>query len=367
VPFSAGEDVAQGVLGWIFSKRGAPAGPPAFALDEDQGPESAPAEVDRRFEYALDALPCNAMFCDRELILRFLNRSSIKTLRTLQQYLPVPVEQIAGKSIHIFHKQPENVDRILGAKHHGGVHKLPHKITIQLGPEKLDLEVEAMTNERGEFVGAVVLWGLTTKKFEAMQHAQEMLRTGIAEVNHQLEMVSTASHEIDSSIGEIASNAVQVQQSSSSSREAGVEGLAAIRSLQTSSTGVAKVADLIASIAMQTSVLALNATIEAARAGVHGKGFSVVAGEVKKLAEQTAAATADIQSKVGAIRKDIEGSVAAMNKISQQTDEVAGISHMLASAAEEQRLATREMARSLERATQRTGEIANARISSKSS
>ena len=44
------------------------------------------------------------MFCDRELILRYLNRASRKTLRTLQQYLPVPVDQIVGKSIHIFHK-----------------------------------------------------------------------------------------------------------------------------------------------------------------------------------------------------------------------------------------------------------------------
>jgi len=82
---------------------------------------------------ALDALPVNVMFCDRDLILRYLNRESRKSLKTLQQYLPVPVDQIVGKSIHIFHKSPPNVERILGAKQHSGAHQLPRKATIPLG------------------------------------------------------------------------------------------------------------------------------------------------------------------------------------------------------------------------------------------
>ena len=353
--------MSQGILGGLFARRGArvPAAELGVAVQHEIDLEP---ELDRSFEFALDAMPCNVMFCDRELILRYLNRASRRTLHTLQQYLPVPVDQIVGKSIHIFHKHPANVDRILGARQHNGVHQLPHRVVIQLGPEKLDLEVEAMTGERGKLIGAVVMWGLSTKKFETMRKAQEMLQESISDVNAQLAMVSTASLQINSSIGEIARNAVQVEEASQRSRVAGSAGSAAIRNLQTSSAGVAKVADLIASIATQTSVLALNATIEAARAGVHGKGFSVVAGEVKKLAEQTAAATADIQAKVAAIRSGIETSIDAMGKIDQQTDSMSGLAQMLASAAEEQRLATREMAQSLERAAARTAEIAETRI-----
>jgi len=67
----------------------------------------------RSFEFALDALPVNAMFCDRNLVLRYLNRSSRKTLLTLQQYLPMPVEKLVGNSIHIFHKSPANIDALL--------------------------------------------------------------------------------------------------------------------------------------------------------------------------------------------------------------------------------------------------------------
>ncbi len=349
----------QGVIPHLFHRSAAP-----IAIEEaaeESAYEPAPS-ADRVYEYALEAMPCNAMFCDRELILRYLNRSSRQTLLSLQQYLPVPVDQIVGNSIHIFHKHPESVDRVLGAKHHHGAHQLPHQIVIQLGPEKLDLEVEAMVDEHGAYVGAVVMWGVTTKKVEALQRAQDLLRTGIADVNEQLAMVSSASHEIDTSIGEIARNATEAEQAARKSSEAGSEGLTAMRNLQISSTGVAKVADLIASIATQTSVLALNATIEAARAGVHGKGFSVVAGEVKKLAEQTAAATKDIQGKVAAIRRDLDTSIAAVGKIEEQSDEMSGISQTLASSAEEQRLATRQMAESLERAARRTAEIANARF-----
>jgi len=311
----------------------------------------------RWFEFALEALPCNAMFCDRELILRYLNKSSRKTLRSLQQYLPVPVDQIVGKSIHIFHKHPDNVERVLGAGKHHGPPKLPHKVVIEVGPEKLDLEIESLVDTKGAIIGSVVMWGVTTRQTEALKKAQETLREHVAGVNSQLQMISTATLEIESSIAEIARNATQAQHATDKFRQAGKTGLEAIQSLQASSNGVANVAELIASIATQTSVLALNATIEAARAGIHGKGFSVVAVEVKKLAEQTAAATAEIQEKVVSIRRDITTSLDSISSISSQTEDLAGLSHMLASAAEEQRLATREMAQSVETAAHRTAQI----------
>ena len=353
--------MALGVMNGLFGGRTTP--PPASIAPEPATHEAESAfPMDEFCRYALDALPCNAMFCDRDLILRYLNKSSYKTLKQIEQYLPCKVEEIVGRSIHIFHRHPPGVEKVLGAGPHGGHHKLPHKAVIQVGPEKLDLEVEAMLDKRGQYIGVAVMWGITTQKMEAMQRAQTVLRESIDEVNQQLSMVSTATHEIDASIGEIARNAVEVQHATDASRDASQSGAKAMNSLQASSNNVAKVADLIASIATQTSVLALNATIEAARAGVHGKGFSVVAGEVKKLSEQTASATAEIHAKISQIRKDIEDAVTAMQTIDKQVESMSGMSHMLASSAEEQRLATREMAESLTRATQRTGEIADTKF-----
>jgi methyl-accepting chemotaxis protein len=344
----------------LFSR---PQEPEPAAVMEVEVSDSAEVEVDRNFEYALDALPVNAMFCDRDLILRFINRASRRTLKSLQPYLRVPAEEVVGKSIHVFHQSQENINRILGHLTSRGRHELPHNATIELGPVKLDLQVDAMTNDAGEYIGAVVVWGVSTQQtIEALRKAQEAQRNDIEHLNGNLQMVATSTHEIEASIGEIARNAENVAQSAEKSRLATDESKTSILNLKVSSSGVSKVAELIASIATQTSVLALNANIEAARAGVHGKGFSVVASEVRKLAEQTAEATAEIQTKVSAIGSDIAKAVAAIDRIAHQTEELSGVSHQMAAAAEEQHLATQEMAQNLERAAHRTNEIANVRL-----
>jgi methyl-accepting chemotaxis protein len=125
--------MSLGLLEGLFSQRDSRS-PQASSGAHAPLPVESRAEADRSFEFALDALPCNAMFCDKDLILRYLNRSSRKTLQTLQQYLPVPVDQIVGKSIHVFHKSPPNIDMILGAGQHKSAHHLPNKATIPLGP-----------------------------------------------------------------------------------------------------------------------------------------------------------------------------------------------------------------------------------------
>jgi methyl-accepting chemotaxis protein len=91
----------------------------------------------------------------------------------------------------------------------------------------------------------------------------------------------------------------------------------------------------------------------------------VVASEVRKLAEQTASATAEIQAKVTQIGGDVATAMSAIDRIANQTEDLSGLSHQMAAAAEEQHLATREMAQNLERAAHRTSEIANMRLDEK--
>ena len=97
--------------------------------------------------------------------------------------------------------------------------------------------------------------------------------------------------------------------------EAAQTAVAVIQRLETSSTEIGKVVELIATIAKQTNLLALNATIEAARAGEAGRGFAVVASEVKDLANETATATSEIGGQVGGIRTDTRNAVSAIEQM----------------------------------------------------
>ena len=127
--------------------------------------------------------------------------------------------------------------------------------------------------------------------------------------------------------------------------------------LAETASGIGEVVRLIEDIAGQTNLLALNATIEAARAGDAGKGFAVVAGEVKSLATQTAQATGKIAAQIATIQAQTNESVAAIAKVAATIGGLTTIATTVASAVEQQRAATDEIARSVQQAAQGTGTV----------
>ena len=169
------------------------------------------------------------------------------------------------------------------------------------------------------------------------------VQTSSEQLSRNTESVAAAAGQMTASIREVARNAARASAVSTAAVELAEGANAAVNLLGTSSEEIGKVVKLITSIAEQTNLLALNATIEAARAGDVGRGFGVVAGEVKELARKTARATEEIRGQIEAIQKSSSQAVDAIGQITRTVKEISQTQAVIATAVEEQTATTNEM------------------------
>ena len=169
-----------------------------------------------------------------------------------------------------------------------------------------------------------------------------------------VETVSSSAQELSASISEISQQVAKSTEIAVSASEQADKTNEKVDSLVQVSQKVGEIVNLIAEIAEQTNLLALNATIEAARAGEAGKGFAVVASEVKSLATQTAKATDDISQQIEAMQAATGDAAGAITAIAKTIGEINQISSSIASAVDQQNAATSEIARNVQEASNGT-------------
>jgi methyl-accepting chemotaxis protein len=197
-----------------------------------------------------------------------------------------------------------------------------------------------------------------TKSADSAAQATASVATASKEASANVQSMASATEEMSSSIHEIARH---VQASSKIADDAVRQAATTDRRIGELSEAADRIGDvvkLITAIAEQTNLLALNVTIEAARAGEAGKGFAVVASEVKQLAAQTAKATKDISDQINNMQTATSDSVTAIKEIGGIIDRISEISTVIAAAIAQQGTTTQEIARSVQRASVGTNQVA---------
>lgn len=198
-----------------------------------------------------------------------------------------------------------------------------------------------------------------TDTAESTHHLTAAVASASEQASSNVQLLAAAAQELSASVNEIGS---RVQESSKIAGEAVKQAQmtdARITELVKAASHIGDVVKLITAIAGQTNLLALNATIEAARAGESGRGFVVVAREVKALAAETAKATDGIAAQIASMQIAIKESVAAIEEIGATIGRISEITTLIASTMEEQDTVTGEIARNIDQAAQGTKQVAS--------
>lgn len=189
--------------------------------------------------------------------------------------------------------------------------------------------------------------------------ASTLVATASEETSTNVSTVASATEEMSASAQEISVQVTSVARRSSEAANSASNTSQKVNELNSLVSNIGEVVNAIKDIAEQTNLLALNATIEAARAGEAGKGFAVVADEVKKLASETARKTEEIETRITQIQTATQASVAAMQEIIHGIADIDGMSASAAGAVEEQNAVLSEITRNIAEVSQASQEVSN--------
>jgi methyl-accepting chemotaxis protein len=221
-------------------------------------------------------------------------------------------------------------------------------------------EMEALLKTFGDSAAAMKSTAVVLSS--ASNHTSLCAEGAVTASNEAAKGVNTAAiatDELSSSIGEIARQITQTNNVVYMAVEEAQSTNSEMTTLAETAQKIGDIVKLIRTIAEQTNLLALNATIEAARAGEAGRGFAVVASEVKSLAVQTAKATEAIAGQILAVQGSTASAVESIRRITQRMQEIQHYASGVAASIEQQSAATNNISSNVASAAQATQTMAH--------
>jgi methyl-accepting chemotaxis protein len=137
----------------------------------------------------VENLPINVMLADKNLQIQYVNPATRKTLKSLQDFIPVSAESLIGENIDVFHKDPKMQRQLLD-----NPSNLPIQTLIKVGNETIDLLVSAVRNKNGEYLGPMAAWTVVTEKIAMQERERRGSRELQEKVDKMLVSVDAASH-----------------------------------------------------------------------------------------------------------------------------------------------------------------------------
>lgn len=195
-------------------------------------------------------------------------------------------------------------------------------------------------------------------KSKTISSQSESISSNIVSITDTMEQTTENMNAIAAALEQMTATVVEISKNTQSANETTTDAtekanIAAdnIKELQAGADAIGEITEMISSIADQTNLLALNATIEAVRAGDAGKGFVVVANEIKELASQSADSTSKITEKIMEMQKATETTAQSIHEILSVVNESNEMVSTIAVAVEEQSATTREISENTDMAT----------------
>jgi methyl-accepting chemotaxis protein len=224
---------------------------------------------------------------------------------------------------------------------------------IESASERFEAQIASLAGAMEQLAGRLQDdAGTTADRAADLGDRAVAVASAAAQTSGNMTEIAARGHDLAVSLGAIAQSSTEAQAAAAAASDLVSAGSARTRELLRAAQSIDSVIGLISEIARQVNLLALNATIEAARAGEAGRGFTVVANEVKQLSAQTGTAAARIAAHVGEIRQSVDDVAAGHGQVERAIGAMAELAAGVQAAVAAQETATRTIARNVDEAVQ---------------